>query len=339
MSPLVSRTSRIHLAWLALAAAVTVAASALVVPTRAANADPLESCTDTRGAIVAVDFGPWGGSVLRGCDATPTTGLDLLHEAGFTTTGTVHDGPGFICRIGSPAFESGAERPALADEPCELTPPATAYWSYWIAPAGQDHWTYSPLGAMAQRPGPGEVEAWVFGGTDIGGTTGAPSFTPASVRASGPGPSGTPTPTPTGTAGPTDPPVRPTEGQVKAVASYLVGQLTDGDHVDNGAIDYHRTIAVATALAATGGQDQTLTRIVDFLRAHVDAAIFPDGVTAVPHPATIANLALLVTSTVGDPARSAAGTCSPRSPTGCVPGPTTTRAAPPPGISPGPPRR
>ncbi|MEU7586903.1 prenyltransferase/squalene oxidase repeat-containing protein [Micromonospora sp. NPDC049230] len=292
--------SRVPTAWLALVAAVTLGAAALVVPTRAAIADPLDSCTPTQGAIVAVDFGAWSGPLLRGCDATPTTGLDLLHEAGFTTTGTVHDGPGFICRIGSPAFDAGAERPAPADEACQLTPPATAYWSYWIAPAGQDQWTYSPLGAMSQRPGPGEVEAWVFGGTDIGGTTGAPSFTPASVRASGSTPAPTPTPSPTTTAGPTDP-ARPTEGQVEAVGSYLVEQLTDGDHVDYGWVDYSRTIAVATALAATGGQDGTRTKIVDYLRTHVDAAIFPNGESAAPHTANVANLALLATSTGGDP--------------------------------------
>ncbi|SCF05090.1 prenyltransferase/squalene oxidase repeat-containing protein [Micromonospora chokoriensis] len=300
MSPLVSRTSRVPAAWLAAVAAAVLGAVALVVPTRAALADPLESCTPTQGAIVAVDFGAWGGPLLRGCDATPTTGLDLLHEAGFTTTGTAHDGPGFICRIGSPDFASGAEHPTPADEACQLTPPASAYWSYWIAPAGQDHWTYSPLGAMAQRPGPGEVEAWVFGGTDIGGTTGAPTFTPASVRASGPPPSATPTPTPTATDGPTEP-ARPTEAQVKAVATYLVGQLTDGDHVDNGGADHYRSIAVATALAATGGQDQALTKMVDYLRAHVDAAIFPNGDTAAPHTANVANLALLATITGGDP--------------------------------------
>ncbi|WFE53156.1 prenyltransferase/squalene oxidase repeat-containing protein [Micromonospora sp. WMMD1155] len=299
MSPLVSRTSRVPAAWLAAVAAAVLGAVALVVPTRAALADPLDSCTPTQGAIVAVDFGAWGGPLLRGCDATPTTGLDLLHEAGFTTTGTDHDGPGFICRIGSPDFASGAEHPTPADEACQLTPPASAYWSYWIAPAGQDHWTYSPLGAMAQRPGPGEVEAWVFGGTDIGGTTGAPSFTPASVRASGPTPTATATPTATPTSTPA--PTPPTEAQVKAVASYLVGQLADGDHVDNGFVDYYRTIAVATALAGTGGQDQTLGKVVDYLRAHVDAAIFPNGATAAPHIANVANLALLLTSTGGDP--------------------------------------
>ncbi|MDG4838417.1 prenyltransferase/squalene oxidase repeat-containing protein [Micromonospora sp. WMMD967] len=299
MSPLVSRTSRVPAAWLAAVAAAVLGAVALVVPTRAALADPLESCTPTQGAIVAVDFGAWGGPLLRGCDASPTTGLDLLHEAGFTTTGTDHDGPGFICRIGSPDFASGAEHPTPAEEACQLTPPASAYWSYWIAPAGQDHWTYSPLGAMAQRPGPGEVEAWVFGGTDIGGTTGAPSFTPASVRASGPTPTATATPTATPTSTPA--PTRPTEAQVKAVASYLVGQLTDGDHVDIGFVDYYRTIAVATALAGTGGQDQTLSKVVDYLRAHVDAAIFPNGGTAAPHIANVANLALLLTITGGDP--------------------------------------
>lgn len=43
---------------------------------------------------------------------------------------------------------------------------------------GQKNWTYSPLGAMSRTPKDGDVDAWVFGGTDVGGTTGKPTFSP-----------------------------------------------------------------------------------------------------------------------------------------------------------------
>ncbi len=75
------------LASLVAASAVAVAAGGTVVlghPGRAA-ADPIEECTATTGAIVAADFGPWGGGAVRGCDAHPTTGMNLLHNAGFST--------------------------------------------------------------------------------------------------------------------------------------------------------------------------------------------------------------------------------------------------------------
>lgn len=168
-----------------VATALTLAATGATVATSStpAAADPIANCTPTKGAIVAVDFAPWGGSVVRGCDANPTTGYNLLHNGGFTTTGTQHDGPAFICRIGNPAFNTGTQYPTPAQDACVRTPPASAYWSYWIAPAGQTTWTYSPLGAMGDKPKAGEVEAWVYGSTSIDGTTGQPKFTPASVRA------------------------------------------------------------------------------------------------------------------------------------------------------------
>lgn len=187
-------------------------AAGLVSAAAPAHADPIGACTPTKGAVVAVDFAHWGGPVVRGCDANPTTGMNLLHDAGFTTTGTVHDGPGFVCRIGDADYDGGTEYPTTADEPCVLTPPADAYWSFWIAPAGQHTWTYSPLGALSDHPADGEVEAWVFGPTDTGGTTGGPSFTPDSVRAqdtSATTPPATPPATPpTSPAGPRPRPTR-----------------------------------------------------------------------------------------------------------------------------------
>jgi hypothetical protein len=124
-------------ALLAAATAVVSGAAHLVLPAGPATADPLGDCTATSGAVVAVDFGHFGGPVVRGCDAHPSTGLNLLHNGGFSTAGTAHDGPGFVCRIGTAGFGDGTQYPTPADEACLQTPPASTYWSYWIAPAGQ----------------------------------------------------------------------------------------------------------------------------------------------------------------------------------------------------------
>src|ERR1700748_554231 len=40
------------------------------------------------GVTVIVDMAAWGGAVERGCAPNPSTGLDALHEAGFSTAGT-----------------------------------------------------------------------------------------------------------------------------------------------------------------------------------------------------------------------------------------------------------
>ncbi|MFF1902802.1 prenyltransferase/squalene oxidase repeat-containing protein [Kitasatospora sp. NPDC058218] len=277
------------LASLLVTGAVAVAAGGAVLlghPGSAA-ADPIEECTATTGAIVAVDFGHWGGGVVRGCDAHPTTGMNLLHAAGFTTTGTEHDGPAFICRLGNGTFDSGTQYPTAAEETCVNTPQATAYWSYWIAEAGQQSWSYSRFGAGSQKPEPGEVEAWVYGGTDVGGTSGAPTFTPDSVRAknSGPSPSASPsasrspsspfpsrTGPPPATGDPATTTPTPPAGKTPDLArgsAYLTdpAHLIDGDYYEAfpSFADFGLTIDGAYALAATGTDDAALRRIVDFL--------------------------------------------------------------------------
>ncbi|MFJ6513638.1 prenyltransferase/squalene oxidase repeat-containing protein [Streptomyces sp. NPDC091406] len=281
------------------AAAVTFAATvAFVTGAGPAAADPIAECTATKGAIVAVDFGPFGGDVVRGCDTTPTTGYELLHEGGFTTEGTQHDGDGFICRIGTGSFNSGKQYPTPATEDCVLTPQATAYWSYWIASPGQETWSYSPLGAMSRQPKAGDVDAWVFGGTDIGGSTGRPTFTPDEVRAGGgasPGPTEDPTGGPTVPAGEID---------VPAAARWVSGQLRDGTHVvDEGAEtpnDFLTTEA-AYALAAANGKGPALDKVAAHLATRVDSYAYPNGTDAAPSAPAAARLALVAEITGGDP--------------------------------------
>ncbi|WP_406110911.1 prenyltransferase/squalene oxidase repeat-containing protein [Kitasatospora purpeofusca] len=285
------------------AVAVAAGGTVLLGNPRAAVADPIEDCTATTGAIVAVDFGHWGGGVVRGCDADPSTGMNLLHKAGFTTAGTEHDGPAFICRLGVGSFNGGTQYPTPAEESCTTTPQATAYWSYWIAAPGQQTWSYSQFGAATQKPKPGEVEAWVYGGTDIGGTSGAPAFTPDSVRArnAGPSPSASPSASPTATASPTGP---ARTGDPAAAAAWLAARLVGGDHMENWAFegpDYPGTVRTAIALAAAGSQDPALRKVLAFLRAHTDAYLYPDGPTGKPDSGAAALLALVAGSTGGDP--------------------------------------
>ncbi len=167
----------------AVLAAVTIAIAWPAAPVFA-KALPVSSCSATSGATVVVDFGPFGGRMLRACGSTPTTGFGLLNQGGWRTSGTEHDGPAFVCRIGYAGFRHGTQYPTGAQQACINTPPANAYWTFWQAGPGQNTWHYSQLGAPTTRPQPGSISLWIFGGTNISGTSGSavPAVTPASLR-------------------------------------------------------------------------------------------------------------------------------------------------------------
>lgn len=277
------------------AALLTFAAGAAFVSgTVSASADPIERCTPTTGAIVAVDFGPFGGKLEKGCDTTLTTGYELLQTAGFTMEGTVHDGPAFICRIGR---GTGTQYPTPDKEACVLTPQATAYWSYWVASPGQRKWSYSQQGAMARSPKPGDVEAWVYGGTDIAGTKGKPSFSPDDIR-------GLTTPDPTV---PTAPPKVPAGSvDVPAATRWVTGTLTDGERVvDEGSTTPNHFLSTEAvfALAAADRKSPVAKKIADFLArpAQTDAYAYPAGKDGIPDATAAARLALVAEATGKDP--------------------------------------
>ncbi|GAB2460923.1 hypothetical protein [Jatrophihabitans fulvus] len=163
-------SSAIRAATTFLVAAALAVAAVVVPPSVPATAAP--ACSS--GVLVAVDFRPFGGGLQSGCDADPSTGRAALNHAGFATVDVTRQ-PGFVCRING--------RPGPAADNCVNTPPASAYWSYWFAHAGQNRWTYSPEGAGTRKPSPGDVDAWVFGRTNVSGTTGQPCFSPADARA------------------------------------------------------------------------------------------------------------------------------------------------------------
>ncbi|MEU4565299.1 hypothetical protein [Micromonospora sp. NPDC023956] len=129
-------------------------AAALVVPSPARAAGTAGPCPDASGVTVVVDFNELGGgTVVRCAPGAQATGLAALKNAGFSVTGTLRWGEGFVCRVEG--------KPSVATEKCVDTPPANAYWSYWHADNGGS-WRYSDKGVLNRRPPAGSFEGWSF---------------------------------------------------------------------------------------------------------------------------------------------------------------------------------
>lgn len=145
---------------LVAAASVPAGAAAEIVP----NPDPSliarwEPCEPDTGVTVIVDrqnrLGD--GKIDVGCAlGEQETGLDALHNAGFTTEG-VGGGYAFVCRIDG--------QPTAAEDSCEQTPGGCCYWSYWHGKVG-GVWGYSGVGAANPLSGApvNSIQGWGFGG-------------------------------------------------------------------------------------------------------------------------------------------------------------------------------
>jgi hypothetical protein len=121
-------------------------------PTLIARWDP---CEPNTGVTVIVDDQHIGeGKIYVGCAlGQQANGAEALQHAGFDVEGTKQYGLGFICRIGG--------EPTVAEQTCQETPGADAYWTYWLAKPG-GHWFYSPVGAATDKPPLGSVQGWGF---------------------------------------------------------------------------------------------------------------------------------------------------------------------------------
>jgi hypothetical protein len=121
-------------------------------PTLIARWEPCEP--DTGVTVIVDDHNLGEGKIYVGCAlGEQANGAEALVHAGFHAEGTTEYGLGFICRIdGEPTF---------AEQTCEQTPGAGAYWTYWHGkPGGQ--WGYSGCGAENCKPAIGSVEGWGF---------------------------------------------------------------------------------------------------------------------------------------------------------------------------------
>jgi prenyltransferase beta subunit len=114
-----------------------------------------EPCEPDTGVTVIVDEEHIGtGMIYVGCAlGAQANGVESLEHAGFDIEGVEKYNLAFICRIdGEPTF---------AEQTCEQTPGAGAYWSYWHGKPG-GRWNYSGCGAGSCKPAIGDVEGWGF---------------------------------------------------------------------------------------------------------------------------------------------------------------------------------
>ncbi|NLA35352.1 MAG: hypothetical protein GX868_06650 [Actinobacteria bacterium] len=157
---------------LATASSVFFGATAPSSPAAASTEGP---CPSASGVTVVIDFHELGGGVHVRCAAGPvTSGFEALRLAGINYD-TATRSQGFLCRI--------AGQPAA--DPCINTSPASAYWSYWLAPRGGS-WCYSGWGAGSRVPPEGTVEGWSFAKDKQGSTVPAPGIAPPAAVAGSP---------------------------------------------------------------------------------------------------------------------------------------------------------
>jgi hypothetical protein len=116
-----------------------------------------EPCEPDTGVTVIVDERAIGtGKVYVGCaPGEQANGVEALEHAGFHIEGTKEYGLAFICRIEG--------EPTPAEQACEHSAPANAYWAYWHGKPG-GRWGYSGVGAYGYKPALGSVEGWGFDG-------------------------------------------------------------------------------------------------------------------------------------------------------------------------------
>ncbi|NLE98485.1 MAG: hypothetical protein GX596_10955 [Propionibacterium sp.] len=151
-------------------AAVLLGGLLALAGTAGAHAAPAATdghCTDGASVTVVVDFQELDEDTIIRCVrglADGATGHEALVAAlGEAPSGTIKDGPGFVCRIaGHPAADTDLVLGGSTyREDCVVTPPREAFWSYWHASAGGD-WTYASFGIANREVQPGGYEGWSF---------------------------------------------------------------------------------------------------------------------------------------------------------------------------------
>ena len=264
---------------------------------------------DPNSVTVVVDFSGVGGGVDIRCApvSAGATGAQALSAAGFGIAGTVHDGPGFVCRIdGEPA-----------SDPCVDTPSTSAYWSYHQAEAGGG-WSYSSRGYTSSRVKPGGFEGWSFG------SGGSPGVSPVLPAAPAPEPEPAPEPAPEAQQPAEQPAADPAAPQADAGAG-----TGDTDQDGNPAADQEpaTTAADADAAAAQAAADaQAAAEAQAFTEAQAaaDAAAAQAAAEAAAAQAAAESAAALAAQSAA--ASSSAAAAAPSSPRATAGGPVTSSA-------------
>ncbi|GII98016.1 hypothetical protein CLV28_1558 [Sediminihabitans luteus] len=174
---------------IACAAALGATAVSLVAaPAHATGSDVADDAC--RGVAVVVDLGvlPGADGADGADDATVAcdpgdghrSGLDVLDGAGIDVEGTARWGPSFVCRVdGRPTADEVIDLPDgdTLVEACADTPSTQAYWTLWVARAGED-WTYATTGVADLTLYPGDALGLRFGTSSADGSAPASDVAP-----------------------------------------------------------------------------------------------------------------------------------------------------------------
>jgi hypothetical protein len=216
-----------------------------------------EPCEPDTGVTVIVDDHHLGeGKIYVGCAlGAQANGLEALEHAGFDIEGTKQYGLGFICRIGG--------EPTVAEQGCDETPGAGAYWTYWHGKPG-GRWGFSGSGAEGYKPSLGSVEGWGFNADAEGEPQ--PRIEPMDSR--GPNMFGLP-PEQESSVSPAMLAREWLTGATLANVSAIEEHAIDigGDPIDDGRQIIERLLSQAEALTQAGVSPSTLKPLVALLAA------------------------------------------------------------------------
>lgn len=240
------------------ARAAAVVAGALALPVLGAAPATAATCSTSDGVSVVVDF---GGRIKTGCAAgDPASAWAALQASGFWVEGTQRFPTTFVCRVDG--------FPAPAQEACIQTPPASAYWALWSAPAGGS-WSYSTQGAATLNPAPGTAIGLAFGAGASPGMA-PPAPTQPTTSTTRPPTTSTTTPSPT-KPGPSSTTRRPTSTTSPAGGTSTTGPAgptasgspdrTDasGPASDDPSVDASDPVALPQVNASTTGAPTATT--------------------------------------------------------------------------------
>ncbi len=127
---------------------------------------------DCKGVTVVVNYGILDGTDTAACvilDGDSANGLDVVHEAGFSTEGTGSYGDAIVCRVND--LPSVIKPVEVKDEPpfvetCIDMPPVYAFWTVWQKTSPDAEWDWATTGLNEVTVTPGESIGLVYTTTD-----------------------------------------------------------------------------------------------------------------------------------------------------------------------------
>ena len=150
-------------------AAVFIAASSLLLVGCASTSnDSAGTESSCNGVEVVVNFGILDGTNSSQCieiSGSSAKAIDVVHDAGFSTEGTVTYGDAIVCRVnGLPSPTEPVAVPDQAEftESCADMPPAFAYWALWQKSSDSAAWDYAQAGLGDLTVKKGESLGLVF---------------------------------------------------------------------------------------------------------------------------------------------------------------------------------